>query len=131
MTFRRDAYIAAAGCVAGDSGTLEENAQTLTCLALEMQKLCATLTAPDGSPVVMRIGLHCGPLVGGVVGGSMLRYHLFGSPMDAVIQVRPAKLLPLPDSKNSFSCRNEPCSAAAQRLSQCDLFDSDAELPPP
>ena len=88
MTFRRDAYIAAAGCVAGDSGTLEENAQTLTCLALEMQKLCATLTAPDGSPVVMRIGLHCGPLVGGVVGGSMLRYHLFGSPMDAVTQVR-------------------------------------------
>ena len=53
-----------------------------------MQKLCATLQAPDGTQVVMRVGLHCGPLVGGVVGGSMLRYHLFGSPMDAVTQVR-------------------------------------------
>ena len=84
----RDAYIAAAGCVAGESGTLEEHARALTCLALEMQKLCATLTAPDGSPVVMRIGLHLGPLVGGVVGGSMLRYHLFGAPLDAVTQVR-------------------------------------------
>ena len=67
---------------------MEENAHALTCLALEMQKLCATLQAPDGTQVVMRIGLHCGPLVGGVVGGSMLRYHLFGSPMDAVTQVR-------------------------------------------
>ena len=66
----RDAYIAAAGCVAGDGGTLEENAEALTLLALEMQKLCATLTAPDGAQVVMRIGLHCGPVVGGIVGGN-------------------------------------------------------------
>ena len=86
----RDAYIAAAGCVAGEGGTLEENAHALTCLALEMQKLCATLQAPDGTQVVMRIGLHCGPLVGGVVGGSMLRYHLFGPAMDAVTQARRA-----------------------------------------
>ena len=35
-----------------------------------MQRICAGLTAPDGSPVVMRIGLHCGPLVAGVVGGN-------------------------------------------------------------
>ena len=85
---RRDAYIAASGCVPGEGGTQEENACALACLAVEMQKLCATLTAPDGSPVVMRIGLHLGPLVGGVVGGSMLRYHLFGAPLDAVTQVR-------------------------------------------
>ena len=66
---------------------MEENAQALTRLALEMQKLCTTLQAPDGTHVVMRVGLHCGPLVGGLAGGSMLRYHLFGSPMDAVTQV--------------------------------------------
>ena len=84
---RRDAYIAASGCVAGDLGTREENARALARLALDMQELCATLKAPDGSPVVMRVGLHCGPLVGGVVGGNMLRYHLFGPPMDAVTQV--------------------------------------------
>ena len=40
-----------------------------------MQKLCATLRAPDDSPVVMRIGLHCGPVIAGVVGGNMLRYQ--------------------------------------------------------
>ena len=59
-------------------------------MALEMQKMCMTLTAPDGSPVVMRIGLHCGPLLAGVVGGNMLRYQLFGAAMDAVTQLEQA-----------------------------------------
>ena len=59
-------------------------------MALEMQKMCMSLTAPDGSPVVMRIGLHFGPLVAGVVGGNMLRYHLFGPAMDAVTQLEQA-----------------------------------------
>ena len=46
------------------------------------------IRAPDGSPVLMRVGLHCGPIVGGIVGGNMIRYHLFGSTLDAVAQVR-------------------------------------------
>ena len=84
----RDAFIASTGCIPGENRTLQENALNLTRLALEMQQLCATLKAPDGSPVVMRIGLHCGPVVGGIVGGNMIRYHLFGSTLDAVNQVR-------------------------------------------
>ena len=84
----RDAFIASTGCVPGENRTLQENALCLARLALEMQQLCATLKAPDGSPVVMRIGLHCGPVVGGIVGGNMIRYHLFGSTLDAVNQAR-------------------------------------------
>ena len=84
----RDAFIAATGCIAGETRTLQENALALARMALAMQEICLGLTAPDGSPVVMRIGLHCGPLVAGVVGGSMLRYHLFGPAMDAVTQAR-------------------------------------------
>ena len=84
----RDAFIASTGCIPGEHKTLQENALNLARMALEMQKLCATLRAPDGSPVVMRIGLHCGPVVGGIVGGNMIRYHLFGSTLDAVNQVR-------------------------------------------
>ena len=92
MSPRRDAYIAASGCIAGEEITPLESAQSLARLAVEMQRLCATLRGPDGGPVVMRIGLHCGPVVGGVVGGSMLRYNLFGSPLDAVTQVQSAPL---------------------------------------
>ena len=83
----RDAFIASTGCIPGENRTLQENALSLARMALEMQKLCATLRAPDGSPVLMRIGLHCGPVVGGIVGGNMIRYHLFGSTLDAVTQV--------------------------------------------
>jgi len=56
--------------VAGEDRTNQENALALARMALEMQQICTKLTAPDGSPVVMRIGLHCGPLVAGVVGGN-------------------------------------------------------------
>ena len=73
-----DAFIASTGCVPGDSATLQENALALARLAVEMQRLCKTLTAPDGTPVVMRIGLHCGPVVGGVVGGNSAPIFLDG-----------------------------------------------------
>ena len=59
----------------GESYTLQENASRLARFALEMQRACAEVVAPDGSPVVMRIGLHSGPVVGGIVGGNMLRYQ--------------------------------------------------------
>ena len=59
----------------GESHTLQENASRLAHFALEMQRVCSEAVAPDGSPVVMRVGLHCGPVVGGVVGGNMLRYQ--------------------------------------------------------
>ena len=59
----------------GEAHSLQENATRLAHFALEMQRACSEATAPDGSPVVMRVGLHCGPVVGGVVGGNMLRYQ--------------------------------------------------------
>ena len=59
----------------GEEHSLQENASRLAHFALECQLVCAEAVAPDGSPVVMRVGLHCGPVVGGVVGGNMLRYQ--------------------------------------------------------
>ena len=85
-----DAFIAATGCIPGDTRTLAENATALVNMANKMQLLCAQIRAPDDTAILMRIGLHCGPLVGGVVGGHMLRYHLFGSTMDVVTQLEQA-----------------------------------------
>ena len=63
--------------MAGDEGnTLQGNATRLAHFAVAMHGVCAQATAPDGSAVVMRIGLHAGPVVGGIVGGNMLRYQL-------------------------------------------------------
>ena len=52
-----------------------------------MQAHCESFVAPDGSLIRMRIGLVTGPALGGVVGASMLRYHLFGPLMQEVRKV--------------------------------------------
>uniref|UniRef100_A0A7S0S7Y4 Guanylate cyclase domain-containing protein n=1 Tax=Mantoniella antarctica TaxID=81844 RepID=A0A7S0S7Y4_9CHLO len=53
-------------------------------MALDVQDLMSGYRAPDGSFLVVRIGLHYGETVGGVVGQKMLRYHLFGPPLEGV-----------------------------------------------
>lgn len=63
----------------GEDASLAENARRVALLALAMQRACAGFAVPGGGRLQMRIGLHVGPAVGGVVGVSMLRYHLFGS----------------------------------------------------
>ena len=84
-----DAYIAATGCTPDEKRKSAANAISLAYMAIEMQQFCASQLAPDGSQVVMRIGLHCGPVVGGII-GSMMRYHLFGTTMDALTQLEQA-----------------------------------------
>ena len=53
-------------------------------MALDVQSLMAKWKAPDGGPLAVRIGLHVGATVGGVVGHKMLRYHLFGPPLEGL-----------------------------------------------
>ena len=53
----------------------QESAARLAHMALDMQSLCESYTAPDGSTLKMRIGIHAGPVVAGIVGVSMIRYQ--------------------------------------------------------
>ena len=79
---------ASVGCVSGEEKLpVSEKARRLARLAACMQAACTTLSFPDGSPVTMRVGLHLAPAVAGVVGNTMLRYHLFGFGMDEVVQM--------------------------------------------
>ena len=49
-----------------------------------------SVSALDYGWLSMRIGLHAGATVGGVVGHKMLRYHLFGPPLEGVTKMEQA-----------------------------------------
>jgi guanylate cyclase len=69
-----DAYMA----VAGLPMPRADHAQAAAEMALAMQEVLAHHTAPNGEPVKMRIGLHTGPVVAGVIGTRKFIYDLWG-----------------------------------------------------
>ena len=69
-----DGYMAAAGV----PQPLDDHAARAADLALAMQAAAAGECWPDGRPVSVRIGLHSGPLVAGVIGDSRFLYDLWG-----------------------------------------------------
>jgi len=70
-----DAY-----CVAGGLHSKSQtHAQQVAWMALFMLKQASRVSAPDGAAVKMRIGLHTGSVVSGVLGTRKQRYCLFGN----------------------------------------------------
>lgn len=69
-----DAYMAAAGVPRPGSDHVKSAAE----MALQMQHLLASRTTPSGEPLKMRIGIHTGPVVAGVIGNRKFIYDLWG-----------------------------------------------------
>jgi class 3 adenylate cyclase len=76
-----DQYFSVAGAAGFGARTdVDKGAQarTMARLALDLVTAASVHAWPDGSPVEVRVGLHCGPAVSGFVGGALPRLGVFG-----------------------------------------------------
>jgi class 3 adenylate cyclase len=56
----------------------QHHAATCADMALDMQRTLQEYVAATGHPISMRIGMHCGPVVAGVIGAKKFIYDLWG-----------------------------------------------------
>ena len=86
-----DAYLCAAG-MDKPEGASYQDAYNLMQMALAVQHKLRTqgLLVLGSTKVEMRISLHCGPVIAGIVGVKNPRYHLFGPNVDAVMALEAA-----------------------------------------
>ena len=76
-------YMAVAGITESSSRPAEAVAE----FALSLQREVATIATGAGAPFTVRIGIHTGPVIAGVVGVSKLAYDLWGPAVNLASQM--------------------------------------------
>ncbi len=78
-----DAYMVAAGI----PSHREDHAQALAGFAIEMRDTVKRLKLSNGMKLAVRIGLHSGPVVAGVIGKKKFTYDLWGDTVNTAARM--------------------------------------------
>jgi adenylate cyclase len=79
-----DAYMA----VAGVPTPRGDHAAAVADMALRIQRKSRSMTRPDGKPLRVRIGIHSGPVIAGVIGTLRFAYDLWGETVNIAAQLQ-------------------------------------------
>lgn len=63
-------------CIAGCPEKTDDHAERVANMALDMLEKVKEIFAADGTQVRVRIGMHTGPIIAGVVGIKMIHYQV-------------------------------------------------------
>jgi class 3 adenylate cyclase len=80
-----DAFVAVAG-ISGERDPCAQALQIARC-ALEMVECAGRHELPNSGNMLIRVGLHCGPAVGGVVGRTLPHYSIFGDTINTTARM--------------------------------------------
>jgi class 3 adenylate cyclase len=69
-----DAYLVAGGL----PEEKPDHCEAIAALALDMMAAAHSVQTPDGEPIEVRIGIHTGPVIAGVIGDKRFLYDLWG-----------------------------------------------------
>ena len=78
-----DAYMVAGGL----PEPLPDHAHAVARMALDIREITAGMQTPLGNPLRMRIGIHTGPVVAGVIGRRKLSYDLWGDSVNTAARM--------------------------------------------
>jgi class 3 adenylate cyclase/sensor domain CHASE-containing protein len=123
-----DAFVAVAG-ISGERDPCAQALQIARC-ALEMVECAGRHELPNSGNMLIRVGLHCGPAVGGVVGRTLPHYSIFGDTINTTARMESNSLPGRIHVSDKFAAAFA-AAEAVDKAAAAAAAAAGAPLPPP